>query len=81
MRQLCACIMDEEINPMTTWSALKQQPQCLLTGDWDKLFNLSGLQFTFTQKHNHIVLFAQSCLTLCDHMDCSPPDSSVHGIS
>ena len=23
---------------------------------------------------------AQSCLTLCDSMDCSPPDSSVHGI-
>ena len=23
---------------------------------------------------------AQSCLTLCDHMDCSPPGSSVHGI-
>ena len=23
---------------------------------------------------------AQSCLTLCDPMDCSPPDSSVHGI-
>ena len=22
----------------------------------------------------------QSCLTLCDSMDCSPPDSSVHGI-
>ena len=22
----------------------------------------------------------QSCLTLCDPMDCSPPDSSVHGI-
>ena len=22
----------------------------------------------------------QSCLTLCDHMDCSPPGSSVHGI-
>ena len=26
------------------------------------------------------VLVAQSCLTLCDHMDCSPPGSSVHGI-
>ena len=26
------------------------------------------------------VLAAQSCLTLCDPMDCSPPDSSVHGI-
>ena len=24
--------------------------------------------------------FLQSCLTLSDHMDCSPPGSSVHGI-
>ena len=24
---------------------------------------------------------AQLCLTLCDPMDCSPPGSSVHGIS
>ena len=23
---------------------------------------------------------AQSCPTLCDPVDCSPPDSSVHGI-
>ena len=23
----------------------------------------------------------QSCLTLCDPMDCTPPGSSVHGIS
>ena len=28
-----------------------------------------------------VVLLAQSCLTLCDPMDCSPPGSSVHGIS
>ena len=27
------------------------------------------------------VLVAQSCLTLCNPMDCSPPGSSVHGIS
>ena len=26
------------------------------------------------------VLVAQSCLTLCNHMDCSLPGSSVHGI-
>ena len=26
------------------------------------------------------VLVTQSCLTLCDTMDCSPPGSSVHGI-
>ena len=25
-------------------------------------------------------LVAQSCLTLCDRVDCSPPGSSVHGI-
>ena len=29
---------------------------------------------------NHCVC-AQSCPTLCDLMDCSPPDSSLHGIS
>ena len=26
------------------------------------------------------VFVAQSCLTLCNPVDCSPPDSSVHGI-
>ena len=26
------------------------------------------------------VLVTQSCLTLCDPVDCSPPGSSVHGI-
>ena len=26
------------------------------------------------------VLVAQSCWTLCDPMDCNPPDSSVRGI-
>ena len=26
------------------------------------------------------VKVAQSCPTLCNPMDCSPPDSSVHGI-
>ena len=27
------------------------------------------------------VLVTQLCLTLCNPMDCSPPGSSVHGIS
>ena len=30
--------------------------------------------------HTHLSEVAQSCLTLCDPMDCSPPGSSVHGI-
>ena len=27
-----------------------------------------------------VCVSAQSCLSLCDPMDCSPPGSSVHGI-
>ena len=29
----------------------------------------------------HACMHAQSCLTLCNPMDCSPPGFSVHGIS
>ena len=29
---------------------------------------------------DNVCMSAQSCLTLCDPMDCSPPTSSVHGI-
>ena len=32
-------------------------------------------------KHKYVNMFVtQSCLILCDSMDCSPPGSSVHGI-
>ena len=34
----------------------------------------------FVKNWMNIVCYAQSCLTLCDPMDCSSPDSSVHGI-
>ena len=34
---------------------------------------------THTHTHTHTEV-TQSCPTLCDPMDCSPPDSSVHGI-
>ena len=30
---------------------------------------------------NQMIAVVQSCPTLCDPMDCSPPGSSVHGIS
>ena len=36
------------------------------------------LTITFCRKVK--VLVTQSCLTLCDLMDCIPPGSSVHGI-
>ena len=41
-------------------------------------------QFQFFVKANSyfllLLLLRQSCLTLIDPMDCSPPDSSIHGI-
>ena len=33
------------------------------------------------KKKEAMCLVAQSCLSLCDPMDCSPPGSSVHGDS
>ena len=36
------------------------------------------MSFTLPQKA--VLCCAQSCLILCDPMDCSPPSSSVHGI-
>ena len=33
-----------------------------------------------SMSESEVVLFAQSCPTLCDPMDCGPPASSVHGI-
>ena len=38
-------------------------------------------QYTHTHTHTHThTEVAQSCPTLCDPMDCSPPGSSVHRI-
>ena len=43
--------------------------------------------YTHTQTHTHVNICAMPCsvaqshLTLCNPMDCSPPDSFVHGIS
>ena len=33
-----------------------------------------------TEKRNNLVLVIQSCLTICDSIDCSLPGSSVKGI-
>ena len=34
-----------------------------------------------SESYQHLVLVTQSCLTLCDPMDCDLPSSSVHEIS
>ena len=40
----------------------------------------SGSETYFLLCVSMCVLVAQSCLTLCNPIDCSPPGSSVHGI-
>ena len=35
----------------------------------------------FSHSDTSLLLFSHSCLTLCDPTNCSPPGSSVHGIS
>ena len=51
--------------------ALKARLAGICDPPWD-LYEVSGAD---------LVLVAQLCLTLCDLMSCSPPGSSVHGIS
>ena len=41
---------------------------------------LESLSTSFIWKHKVKVKVSQSCLTLCNPMDCSPPGSSIHGI-
>ena len=43
--------------------------------------SLTYVQCLLTLKLLVYVLVTQSCMTLCDSMDCTPPGSSVHGIS
>ena len=40
----------------------------------------SSVGTSFLVSYVKLVLVTQSCMTLCDLMDCSPPDSSVRGI-
>ena len=38
-------------------------------------------KYKYRHYHHAVCSVAQLCPTLCDPMDCSPPGSSVHGIS
>ena len=46
-----------------------------VSGEWALSTDLRGL--VHARVHAKLL---QSCLTLCDHVDCSPPGSSVRGI-
>ena len=47
-------------------------------GDWDLIFSLViHLRCMRYESESEVT---QLCPTLCDHVDCTPPGSSVHGI-
>ena len=57
--------------------------------DWTWVSHITGRFFTIWATRGAPILYmkvevkvlvTQSCLMLCDSMDCSPPGSSVHGI-
>ena len=60
----------------TPWVAAHQAPPSL---GFCRQEHWSGLPFP-SPMHESESEVAQSCLTLSDPMDCSPPGSSVHGI-
>ena len=51
----------------------------LLFITWIQKFH--GISSAYSVSHGGGSLVAKSWPTLCDHRDCSPPGSSVHGIS
>ena len=53
---------------------------CVCYKSWGLLIVVEGCIESFLWLKEREVLVAQSCLTLCDSMGCSPPGSSAHGI-
>ena len=63
---------------VTTWTAANQAPH-----PWDSPGKNTGVGCHFLPQCRKVKTeseVAQSCLTLSDPMDCSPPGSSIHGI-
>ena len=58
----------------TPWTAAHQAPPSL---GFSRQEHWSGLPFPSPMRESEV---AQSCPTLCDPTDCSPPGSSIHGI-
>ena len=60
-------------------SFLKKSGNCALTWKFQKLWrflNFTGLK---CERHVCVCVHTQSCQTVCNHVDCSPPGSFVHG--
>ena len=71
------------------WVAISSSRGSSQPRDWTQVFCIAGGFFTSWATREALIIVAccnimcfviQLCLTLCDPMDCSPPDPSVHGI-
>ena len=62
------------------WISHVTQPLFILRLRKDSGIILPSSTYCFCLNFENNLLVAQSCLTLCDPMDCSPPGSSVHGL-
>ena len=69
---LCVCVLQGKKKKGRDW---KSKPEYL---QWLWLSGVMSIFFLFVCIIM-CLLVAQSCLTLCDPMDCSPPGSTVHG--
>ena len=59
---------------VTFWTHINQRPHDLLTGN-EKLGDVKMTPWFWLEQFS---LGVQSCLTLCDPMDCSMPSLAVH---
>ena len=70
----CCCCFSRVRLCATPYTAAHQAPPSL---GFSRQEHWSGLPFPSPMRESEVT---QSCPTLRDPMDCSPPDSSVHGI-
>ena len=62
------------------WVAIPFSRGSLGSRNWTQVFCIAGGLFTVWATEVKWSEVTQSCLTLCDPVDCSPPGSSVHGL-
>ena len=75
---LCCAVLSPIRPSVTLWTVARQAP---LSVESSRQEHWSVLPFpTLSDSYVVLCLVTQSCPTLCDPMDCSPPGSSVFGM-
>ena len=75
------CMKVKSESGASVWSPVNWlQPHLLLSGFWVRVNPYKVKELSAYQVLKVKMLVAQSCPTLCNAMDCSPPGSSDHGI-